>query len=514
MQLKNTILKKKRHNTFIKALVAIVIFITVSNAQLFNDPILIDGLKKGFNFQFNEADNLFDKYSGSFPNSLKGEFLKTKLKLWKFVGSKSPEAYIKFSKSVENLIQSLDTKLDEDQDNVLLQYMIASCYSSKTIALSANFEIVDAFWAAKKAMSYLEDLIEEYPDLIEPHLELGILTYALSYVEGVATLALTLSGMEADRELGLEMLLKANKGNIYAKVESSFYLSQVLSEYIADYQGAIKYLLPIAEKFPGNILFSFQLAVLYSKNFQFEQSEKLIENILSKKESVFPQTTAFSNFLMGDLYFKKGDYKIALNYFNEFLVSSNDINFSSKAYYYIALCHMFLGNEYEIQKSLASTNLGNLENADDKFARRRSQLLQLNKLNPDLVNLIKAEVEFQSGNYAKSRGFLEKINQTKLTQSFLRLFALLEIEILLENKNYKDFYPKAFKLLNVDIENELWIIPKTNLLIARMYYELKNYDKCAEFLEEAEDENEYDFRSEIAGLINKFKRKLRIRNYM
>ncbi|MFA8343752.1 MAG: tetratricopeptide repeat protein [Rhodothermaceae bacterium] len=509
---KNLRLKKKQ-NSLIKALALFVIFTGIANAQLFKDPLLLKGLEKGYNFHFEEAGEIFDSYTESNSNSLKGQFLKTKLKLWKFVGSRSNEAFTDFSNSNEILINELDQKLDDDPDNIALNYMIASSYTSKTIALSTNYQIVDAFWAAKKAMSYLEDLIDDHPDVVEPYLEQGILTYALSYVEGVATVALTLSGMDADKEKGLELLLKASTGNLYCKVEASFYLSQVLSEYIADYQGAIDYLLPVSEKFPDNILFAFQLAVLHTKNNELEMAGILLDKIISGDKEVFPQTRAFSNFLKGDLLLKKGDYAESAKYFEEFLAKSNDVNFSSKAYYNIALCHMFLGNKYAVQKNLASTNLGNLENGDDKFARRRSQLLQNSGYNSDIIKLLRVEIILTCSLFDKAENVLTTINYNNLSGDFKSVYNIFKAEILLGKGKFPEFYKLAALVLNTDIEEESWVIAKANLLIAEMYFEQKNYAKCDEFLDEAEDENEYDFVAVISGRINKTRLALKNRNY-
>lgn len=511
--LQKNLKSKKRQNNFIKALAVFLIFTSIANAQLFKDSLLVSGLEKGYNFQFEEAGKYFDAHSKSDPESIKGDFLKTKLKLWKYVGSRTPEHFSEFSSEVEILIERLEQKLDDTPDDIALQYMFASSYTSKTIALSTNYQIVDAFWAAKKAMSYLEDLIEDYPDMPEPYLEQGILTYALSYVEGFATVALTLSGMDADQEKGLELLLKARKGNIYSLVESSFYLSQVLSEYIADQQGAIDFLQPVSERFPDNILFSFQLAVLHTKNNRIDLAESILEDILSNKKDVFPQTKAFANFLMGDLLLKKGKYSESINYFEKFLRTSNDINFSSRAYYNIALCNMFIENDFAVQKNLASTNLGNLENGDDKFARRRGKILQEIGYNSDLIKLLRAEIVLTCNLYDKVDELLNEIDIENLDTEFKAVYQIMEAEIFLRKRNFSEFFKLANLILNLDLDSELWIVPKANLLMAEMYYKKKNYKKCEDFLDEAEDENDYDFKTVISGQINKIRHSLKNRNY-
>ena len=128
-----------------------------TKAQIFSDSLLVEGIKNGYNFHFKTANKFFDEYSKNNPLSLRGEFLKTKLKLWKYVGSKSQNSFTEFSTSADKLISVLEEKLDKNSEDEILRYLIASSYTSKTIALSANHQIVDAFWSAKKAMSYLED---------------------------------------------------------------------------------------------------------------------------------------------------------------------------------------------------------------------------------------------------------------------------------------------------------------------------------------------------------------------
>ena len=493
-------------------LLVLSVLLGSTNAQIFSDSLLVEGIKNGYNFQFTTANIFFDEYSKNNPSSLKAEFLKVKLKLWKYVGSKSQNSFTEFNISADKLISILEEKLDENSEDKILRYLIASSYTSKTIALSANHQIVDAFWSAKKAMSYLEDLIDEFPELNEPYLEMGILTYALSYVEGFATVALTLSGMSADKDQGLQMLLKANNGNVYSKIESSFYLSQVYSEYLADNEQSIKYLLPAAESFPDNILFSFQLAVLYTKNCELDKAEKTIKRFINIKDESFSQTLAFSRFLLGDLYLRSGRYEQALKEFQKFLIGSNDINYSSKAYYSMALCNLFLGRNYEVHRNLSSTNLGNLENSDDKFARRRSQLLQNYSFNSNLENLLKAEIQIFNKNYNQTENYLSKIKSAELNEEFRKLFDYLKAEVLFNNNKSEEAEKILKNLTDSDIESEKWLIPASNLLLARVYLKQKNYDKTADFLEEAEDENEYDFRSKLTGEINKLKLRLSNRN--
>jgi len=110
-----------------------------------------------------------------------------------------------------------------------------------------------AYWAASSSENYLEEVIDEDPEINDAYFELGIINYypAVEITGFTSTLA-WIGGMSGDRELGLNYLNNvADNGNLF-KAEANIALGIIFNNYENDLTTASEYYSRVIEMHPEN----------------------------------------------------------------------------------------------------------------------------------------------------------------------------------------------------------------------------------------------------------------------
>ncbi len=110
-----------------------------------------------------------------------------------------------------------------------------------------------AYWAASSSENYLEEVIDEDPEINDAYFELGIINYypAVAITGFTSTLA-WIGGMSGDRELGLNYLNNvADNGNLF-KAEANIALGIIFNNYENDLTTASEYYSRVIEMHPEN----------------------------------------------------------------------------------------------------------------------------------------------------------------------------------------------------------------------------------------------------------------------
>ena len=369
---------------------------------------------------------------------------------------------------------------------------------------------LDAFWATKSSIGYFEDVLEENPSYYDANLGIGIFQYALGFVPSVFKWALNLTGLTADQIKGFNNIQIALKKGTNSKTEASFHLGKIYSDYFAEYDSSTINLYNIINKYPKNTLFLYQCAITHLLDRDLQNAEKLLNRVISLNNENFQQTTAFSYFLKGDIYFRRNDYGKAIEYYNKFIDLTKSTDYLGITNYRLAFCYEVLGKNDESEKCIANTNMGNDDIQEDIYAfeegkrvksfgwtyERKNLLTNLNNLESakydSVISNLKAHVGLYKDDDSKMIAYLY------LAESFMNKKEL-------EDANYylTKVYPKK-------LDKEKWGIPYFNYLKALYFYKLKKNTEAIKYIKLAEDTNEYYFKDKYQPLINNLKRKLKI----
>lgn len=465
-------------------------------------------IKKADNFAYNfnfEASFNTLKNAISLNDTLPHAYhLTSRNYLWFYLGNKSDNDYKKFLAYSDSAIQFIEPLLEENEEDENLLYLLGNIYKYRAMAYGSFGSTLDAFWATKKSVSLFEEVLSINPKFADAKGGIGVFEYALSYVPAMFNWALSLSGLSADQSNGFDYVKVAAQKATIDKIEYQFHLAKLYDEYLANFSQAINILSPLIKHFPNNSLFHYQLAVELIKSKKLESAKSELNKVLILDNENFSQTNSFSYFLLGDIFFRLNKYDDALVNYLTFLKTSTTIDYTGIASLRAAFCYQFLNRQNEFRKyALRATN-GNLDIEEDFYAKQKGLSLLENGFNKDDSLVIFTKNSYLSGNL----DFAISVSVDSVKENIKKREILIyKCSALAEIKDFQNAKQLISKIDSLDISEGDWTVPWGYLLKAQISLAEKDFEKCEEFLENAEETNNYEQKKVISANINKFRKK-------
>ncbi len=472
------------------------------------DELLKSGREKAYNLKFNEAKDIYNKLIALDPNDPRAYHFHSQIHLWTFLGNNDENEYEVFLAFSEQTLKKAEKLLRENGDNPELLYLLGNIYAFRAMAFSGNNNVLDAFWASKSAVSYFDETLELDPKFYSAYMGLGMFDYALSFVPGVFSWALSLTGLSANKDRGLQYLLLAYEKGKYDKTESAFHLAKIYTEYIAEYDSAKIYLNKLIGKYPDNILFLYQKAILLMNDRKSEAAEEELNKVIILDHPNFEQTNALAWFLKGDIQFRLLNFERAISNYETFLISTRNINYTGIASLRMALCYKFLGDESSYKKYLLMARNGNLDIQDDIFAKNESERLFDLQLSQIDLDLIRAENLLSAGKYKMVKQILTSLVDTlEESEQSAKAKVLLADAYLSTNNLEEALKFSTSSLQNQKVENVRTII-YGNFITAKIFYIRKEFEKAKRYLSQAYEEIDYELNPVLSAKIKNLQRKI------
>lgn len=470
--------------------------------------LIYRGLDYSYNFQFQEAENTFQQIINKYPEDPRGYHYKSSIYLWTYLSNKDRQDYDRFMKLSDIAIDKADKLLDRNDNDENALFVLGSNYGMRAMAFTKDNSTLNAVWAAKNSNKYLNRTLEKYPYNNDVYLGKGLFSFAFSFVPGVFKWALNLAGLSGNREEGISFLQKSLKYGKYTKTEAAYYLSQIYSEMHTDYDAALSCLKPVIAKYPSNTLFRYSEAVVFIKSRKPQEAEKSLREIIRLNNPKFRQVTAFSWFLLGDIMFHRNEFQAAINNYQKFLTSTNDIDYSGIAYLRIGLSYELMRNRTEAMRNYILARNGNLDIADDSYAKRKGEWYYDHPVNDAEAVLIKSSNNLESGKPAEAYEQLVQMLPRMNTQRLKAEAYLYLSDAAQETGKYSEAVDFASKAASNEIKEEKWIRPFAYYFGARAYYRSGNKNMAKKYLDYADDYSDFDYQSKLTGLIKGLRGKI------
>lgn len=456
-----------------------------------------------FNFQFDDATELLA--TAIHINSQRPEAfqLLSKIYLWFYLGSENPLDKKLFEDYSDSVITKCNNILDENDSDAKITYVMANAYRYKAMMSASTSNSLDAFWATKTSVGYYEDVLDIDSTFYSAYGGIGIFEYALSFVPSFFSWALTFTGLSANENIGFEKLIRAYKYGKEDKYELEFHLSKMYDEYLSEYKKSVKLLDPLILKFPNNTLFLYQRAIEYIKLKNLVKAETDLKEIQKRSHPEFVQTLSFTNFLLGDIYFRRNNYEQALEYYHEFLTSTQTIDYTGIASLRAAICYHFLDNDLDFRKySLLASN-GNQDIEEDSFAKEFSLKLLQDGFTKDRELQIKIGNIYLAG---KNNAVIDSVNaniDSVKTEEVRALLLDYKSSALIELGLYNEAKTIANELRKYELQSSFWIKPMAFVNLAKISIAEKNKAAAEQYVKAAADFNNYSRKHLIESYINK-----------
>ena len=479
--------------------------VLIGQSQVQN--LIRQGLDQAYNMELDSAEKTFNKILELRPNSPLGYYHIAQIHFWIYLGSRDPGEYQVFLKFADMAQERVEKVIDKYPKDYQTKYIAGNLASFRAMAQATNNSSVDAFWSCKKAVGYFEETLELNPKFYNAYLGLGLFDYAMSFVPDFLKWAVNLTGLSSDKKRGFDYIKTAFKKGT-EKTEAAFHLSKIYTDYLAEYDSAFLLLQGLTSRYPNNTLFIYQYAVSLIKDKQLDRANDMLNRVINLHNKKLPQITALSYYRKGEIYFKKNQFKNAIKNYEKFLDTSKELDFIGFAALNTALCYKQNGQEEEFQQYLQQAKGGNQDIFEDSYARQKSEKYLSSEITPVELKLVRLKNDLDAGKYKIVYDSL-KTEAEKIDSGEDRAVAYsLLCEAALNLKKYSEAIYIADQIENINVSSEKYTGVMALLLKAEAKYFSGDREDIKDILEDAEDNNDFEFKDYIQSRIEWLKRRL------
>ncbi len=494
---------------FTRLIFIFLIFVFISSNSLSQtqnqfDKNILKGLQHSYHFRWDKAEDIFNDLIEKYPERPEGYHFLSSIYAWYYLSSKNKNDFDTFVSYSDSALEKGNNELEKNPDDDNLLYIMGSNYSYRAIVFAAAENYLDAVWAGKKSDSYLSDALEINPENYDAYLGLGLFSFAAGQTPGAFKWALKLAGISGDTEAGLSHIkLAAEKGK-YSKVEAQYYYSQIVSEY----EITSEYLSTLVKKYPENILFSYSLASLNIKERKLNSAEKILKKIVNIDEEKFIQVISFSNFLLGDVFYKKNEFDSAIVYYEKFLESTPDNDYTGIASFRLGISYEITGERDSAKIYFGMSDKGNMDLDDDIFAKRKGSIYFKRTLSDNEIAVIKASNILDTGNFRAAYDSLTNILHQVLSDKLKAETYLYLSEAAFFLGNYDESISLASAAIKTNVMEEKWILAYANYFAARANHQMGDEQAVNYFIDQVEEYSDYDYQNKMKNLLYALKQKM------
>ena len=471
------------------------------------EDMAIKGLNESYDFKWNEAELVFEKIVTKFPQDPRGYHFLASIYLQYYLSSKENDDYTNFFKYSDLAIEKGNDLIEKEPENKDLLYIIGDDYTFRAIVYSKAEHYLDAAWATKKSESYLKKVIELDSTYYDAYLGLGLYNFAIGQIPSAFKWALSLAGIDGDKSIGITYIRKCAVNGYLSKIDAQYYLSQILAEVLFDYNTAADYLKNLIQRYPDNLIFNYSYASLKIKMHSLDQAQKILEKIVVVDSSKFIQLVSLSNFLLGDIHYKKNEFKSATNYYLTFLSTTPDNDYTGIAAYRLGVSSEISGDTISAKKYFEQAQNGNMDLDDDIYAKRKGEEYISRDLDSNEVEVIKAANKIDAGKFHSAYNALYNLIPIAKDNDLKA-----EVYLYLSNaaygmNNYDESLKMGFAAQSIETSEEKWVKPFAVFYIARAYKKMGNIAAYNNFIDEAASYEDYDYQNKLKNLIYSIKLK-------
>lgn len=460
------------------------------------------GLDACYNFNWNQADQIFRGLIKKYPDDPRGYHFESSIYLWYYLGGNDKNDLDTFEVYSDKALNMGEAVLSENEKSEMALYILGANYNYRAIAFGKAGNYLDAAWASKKSESYLSQVLELNPKKTDAYLGLGLYNFAVAQIPQAFKWALNLVGISGDKDTGVKYIEMAAENGNYSKVEAQYYLAQIEMDFLIDYELSAAILKKLVKRFPQNLLFNYSYAVLLIKQKKLTEADKFLFKVTRADNEQFNQITSFSYFLVGDINFRNNKLDSARSYYLHFLDGARDNDYTGIAAYRLAICYEAEGNREESIKYFEKAQTGNMDLDDDIYAKRKGELYAKRTLAPAELALIFISNMIEAGKYKAAYDSIISLYPNLQAEKLKAEALLYKSETAYYMGNYEESIDLAENALTMDSSNEKWVVPFSYYCLARANKKLGNQDLVKLNIEKADEDNDYDYQNKLRNLLN------------
>ena len=494
------LLSKFLKNMKLKLLLIVFTSIHCFNVSIYSQSDLNSrisiGLESLYNFNFKSSEKIFDIIINNYPANPAGYYYKSIGHLWFFLDSKNETELEYFISLTDSAIDKAEDVLVKDSSDIFTLYLIGSAYMNRTFAFTRNENYFDAVLSARKFRLYFDELLTKDSLYYDAYMSKGLFNFAISQAPQTWSWALNLAGMSGDKKTGLNYLEVAAKKGKFSKIDAQFYLSQIYSEFLLNYQPAQRILNDLNIRFPKNLLFRFALANLQVKTFDLYSASRNYKAVYTSKDTNLIQLKYFAGMAVGDILYSKAEYDEARSYYLNFLEHTTDTHFKGITALKVGLSYLFEGDSLSALLYFDKTSEGNEDLDDDVYAKKKGEEYLNHLPSTDEIKFLQIKNMIDAGNFSPAIDSLEEFVDRPISDTLRAEAILCSSDAYYHLGKNKKSIEYAVAIFNFD-DCELWVKPFACYYAARASKELKNIVDAEFFIGYANNFNNYFYENKL-----------------
>lgn len=310
-----------------------------------------------------------------------------------------------------------------------------------------------------------------------------------------------LLGYSGNLEKGIQLFHQIISKTEILKNENQVLLFYLSKHLFNDHSLAFEAINKLHKSYPENSFFIYLLGINYLDRKELQNAKQKLSFFIKHPIKDFD----YPFYHLAHCYLYELNLDSAQYFFEKFIEKKRGNIFKADANYKIGIILSIKNQKIEAQKYFyRATQFDEQISDKDLYAIKQSQNLIFKSLSKEELNLFQARWLFDGGNYSRSLNILN--------QNFYSSHPEITIEIHYrkarvyhELKNYDkalEYYQKVFE---IQCFKNLWMKPYSAYFMATIYEEKKDFSKSKFYLNQAISYKNYDFQ---ASLEQKVKTKL------
>ncbi len=458
------------------------------------------GIDHFYRLEIDAAMQSFDSVARMAPRDPRGYFFRSMVHFSLYALERDRKQFDAFMRESDNVIAVGEQLLDNNGHDASAKFYLGGTYGYRGMMWQTEGSLVKAVTEGRKGYKYLEEAVEDKPDLYDAHMGFGLFSYLTAKAPRTLHWVIKLVGIAPDLDGGLRMLKTAAERGVYTRNEARLYLSQFLFNE-QRHEEAFRYLNELCSEYPENTLFLILRASWLQRSGRSDEAMtdalKAVEHN-ARRPIHYVEDIAYNT--LGSILFSRNDFTGSRKYYALYVDSlRNPERVWNWTWYRIGVAHELSGDRKgglaafgRVQKS------GDAMRPRDAYYYRRAQYSLRQPISKAEELVIRAGNEQNSKKYDNALRLFTEALAASGNDVEIRARALLGMmQIQFELKLYLEVEQTSRQLFVLKPQQEIWVLPHGYHKLGQAYARLGRIEDARNAFDMVDEYDDYDFQDQL-----------------
>lgn len=242
---------------------------------------LVEGIDAFYRYDWKQARTVFNDLKNQAPKDARAYFFDSMIPFWKYYfADNTPQAAKNFLKKSQKAIEIGQNKFEENPNDTTMVLMLSGLYGYQSLVAASENEYKTAIQSGMTGFRYTRQLLSLNSNNPNALIGKGMFYYMVGSVPNSLRWVTNVVGISGDKQEGLSVLEQAAKSESYVSNDAKMILAY-LYQREGRYEKALPILKDLAQRYPKNIIFQYNIARVYEKKGNLTAAKRKYQKVLS-----------------------------------------------------------------------------------------------------------------------------------------------------------------------------------------------------------------------------------------